>query len=93
MRLGAYDFLENEIQAFDIGVHDIVIHPNFTADGWDNDIALLRLAESVTYSNFVRSLPLSKGGPGISPLPITQEGPGLEEEEECAVVSWHHRRE
>ena len=79
VRLGAYDFLANEIQAFDMGVRDIVIHPNFTADGWDNDIALLRLDQPVTYSQFIR------------PLQLNTEGPGTEEE--CAVVSWHHHSE
>ena len=79
VRLGAYDFFENEVPAFDMGVKDIMIHPDFTADGWHNDIALLRLATPATYSQSIRPLPLSLKGPV--------------REEECAVVSWHHRRE
>ena len=64
-----------------MAVEDIEIHPDFklTADGLDNDIALLRLATPATYSHFIRPLPLSLKGPV--------------REEECAVVSWHHRRE
>ena len=62
-----------------MGVQDIVIHPNFTADGGDNDIALLRLRQPVTYSQFIR------------PLPLNMEGPRTEDE--CAVVSWQHHSE
>ncbi|CAG8282356.1 unnamed protein product [Penicillium salamii] len=58
-----------------VNISSIAIHPKYDTVTFENDIAILKLAESVTY------------GPGIGPVGIPHNGSGLPSNGEEVVVS------
>ncbi|XP_076309331.1 uncharacterized protein LOC143224851 isoform X1 [Tachypleus tridentatus] len=57
VRLGEYDFSKTDDNSpTDVAVAEIKSHPNFDKVRYYNDIALLRLENPVTYSDFIRPI-------------------------------------
>lgn len=53
--VGRYDLKKTERGGLDIGVSEIHIHPDWDkTDAWDADIAVLILAQSVGYSEYIQ---------------------------------------
>ncbi|XP_064478916.1 mannan-binding lectin serine protease 1-like [Ornithodoros turicata] len=59
VRLGKYDQTEDEPQQFVTRIADVHFHPNFNVNTFDNDIALVQLADRVTFTDFI--LPVCLG--------------------------------
>ncbi|XP_044766031.1 serine protease nudel-like isoform X2 [Coccinella septempunctata] len=57
-------------------VQKIFIHPEYENNGFVNDIALLKLKKSVTFSDYVR------------PVCLPKEGESLEDEVQCTILGW-----
>ncbi|KAK8777776.1 hypothetical protein V5799_020882, partial [Amblyomma americanum] len=53
VRLGKYDRLDKEPQQFDTKIADVHFHPGFNESTYDNDIALVQLADSVMFTDYI----------------------------------------
>lgn len=61
IRLGKLDQSEIEPEEFSTVMGDIVLHPSFNKQTFDNDLALVRLKEAVTFTDYI--LPICLGDP------------------------------
>ncbi|XP_049523868.1 LOW QUALITY PROTEIN: uncharacterized protein LOC119454094 [Dermacentor silvarum] len=62
VRLGKYDRLEDEPQQVVTTIADVYYHPQFDANTFDNDIALLQLADRVKFTDYILPACLGDGG-------------------------------
>lgn len=59
VKLGKYDIFENEPQQVVTKIVDVHFHPNFNVNTFDNDIALVQLADRVAFTDYI--LPVCLG--------------------------------
>ncbi|XP_073502348.1 serine protease 33-like [Phyllobates terribilis] len=52
--LGAHKLDTPNSNAMEVGVNNLILHPQFSAPGGSGDIALVRLSRSVTYTWYIR---------------------------------------
>lgn len=63
VRLGKYDQTQDEPDQVITRIADVHFHPNFNLNTFDNDIALVQLADRVTFTDYI--LPVCLGEDGI----------------------------
>ncbi|CAJ0950737.1 unnamed protein product [Ranitomeya imitator] len=54
VQLGAHRLDAPNSNAVEVGVNNLILHPQFSAPGGSGDIALIRLSRSVSYTRYVR---------------------------------------
>ncbi|XP_073416719.1 serine protease 33-like [Dendrobates tinctorius] len=52
--LGVHRLDSPNSNAMEVGVNDLIVHPQFSAPGGSGDIALIRLSRSVSYTRYIR---------------------------------------
>ena len=57
--MGRQNLEGEDPNAVSIDVAQIVLHPNYDSDSSDNDIALLKLASPVTFTDYIRPVCLA----------------------------------
>ncbi|XP_030622341.1 haptoglobin isoform X2 [Chanos chanos] len=63
----------------EVAVEKVFLHPEFqNVSEWDNDLALIKLKEPVSYSDSIMPIPLPEGG----------EEPALKEGEKGVIAGW-----
>ncbi|KAG8514232.1 Vitamin K-dependent protein C [Galemys pyrenaicus] len=82
---GEYDLRRWENSEVDLGIQEIVIHPNYSKSTTDNDIALLRLAQPAALSQTI--VPICLPDSGLSERELTKVG------QETVVTGWGYRSE
>lgn len=58
------------------GVKQVILHPNYNSATQDNDIALLRLNSSVTFTNYIR------------PVCLAGQGSSFPDNTNCWITGW-----
>ncbi|XP_054555579.1 vitamin K-dependent protein C isoform X2 [Talpa occidentalis] len=84
-RLGEYDLRRWENSEVDLGIKEVLIHPNYSKSTTDNDIALLRLDRPATLSQTI--VPICLPDSGLSERELTKVG------QETVVTGWGYRSE
>ncbi|XP_023375150.1 vitamin K-dependent protein C isoform X2 [Otolemur garnettii] len=87
VRLGEYDLRLRDKWEVDLGIEEILMHPNYSKSTTDNDIALLHLATPAILSPNV--MPICLPDSGLAERELTQAG------QEMVVSGWgyHSSRE
>ncbi|RWS30669.1 Coagulation factor X-like protein [Leptotrombidium deliense] len=60
IRLGKYDQMETEEQEVQTKILEVVKHPGFNSDTFDNDLALVHLVDHITFTEYVKPICLGK---------------------------------
>uniref|UniRef100_A0A2K6F4J5 Vitamin K-dependent protein C n=1 Tax=Propithecus coquereli TaxID=379532 RepID=A0A2K6F4J5_PROCO len=83
VRLGEYDLRRWENLELDLGIKEVLIHPNYSRSTTDNDIALLRLDRPATLSQNI--VPICLPDSGLAERELTQAG------QETVVTGWGYK--
>uniref|UniRef100_A0A8C8YW30 Vitamin K-dependent protein C n=1 Tax=Prolemur simus TaxID=1328070 RepID=A0A8C8YW30_PROSS len=83
VRLGEYDLRRRENLEVDLGIKEVLIHPNYSKSTTDNDIALLRLDRPATLSQHI--VPICLPDSGLAERELTQAG------QETVVTGWGYK--
>ncbi|KAM5280091.1 LOW QUALITY PROTEIN: vitamin K-dependent protein C [Ctenodactylus gundi] len=80
VRLGEYDLRRKDKGELDLGIKEVLIHPNYSQSTTDNDIALLRLVQPASLSKTI--VPICLPDSGLAERELTQAG------QETMVTGW-----
>ncbi|XP_075861566.1 vitamin K-dependent protein C isoform X2 [Microcebus murinus] len=83
VRLGEYDLRRWENLELDLGIKEVLVHPNYSRSTTDNDIALLRLDRPATLSQNI--VPICLPDSGLAERELTQAG------QETVVTGWGYK--
>ncbi|XP_068948653.1 transmembrane protease serine 12-like [Petaurus breviceps papuanus] len=78
--VGVNNVLQNHKR---IKIDNIIIHPEFKQDTFENDIALIHLKDPVTYNDFIQPIC----------LPFFNDVPKIDNTKRCFISGWGKRRE
>ncbi|XP_031793751.1 transmembrane protease serine 12 isoform X1 [Sarcophilus harrisii] len=81
--VGVNDILQNRKKNKKIKIDDIIIHPEYKHNTFENDIALIHLKDPVTYNDFVQPIC----------LPFFNDVPKITSAKRCFISGWGKRRE
>lgn len=65
VRLGKYDQKENEQQEVVTKIQDVIKHPEYNSETFDNDLALVRITDHISFTDYIKPVCLGKNKPTI----------------------------
>ncbi|XP_074082026.1 transmembrane protease serine 12-like [Macrotis lagotis] len=81
--VGVNNILRNQVKHKKIKIDDIIIHPEFKYDTFENDIALIHLKTPVNYNDYIQPIC----------LPFFNDVPKIDNTKRCFISGWGKRKE